>query len=104
MRNHICLVLVVTLNTYFVSGFRIHKTYPNIGQSKPEWGLGIQDRLSPQNIEQLLLEDVFGLLHGRNSFSGIQGKDMNEMRGLSITNNLEVLKERLINEISRKRS
>ena len=104
MKNHIFLCLAFTFNIYFLSGFSIHKTYPNIGHSKPDWGLGIQDRLSPLDTELLLLEEVFALLNGRNSFSGIQNQEMKEMRGLSITNNLEVLKERLINEIAIKRS
>ena len=85
MRNNIYLVLAFTFNIYFLSGFSIHKTYPNIGHSKPDWGLGIQDRLSPQDTEQLLLEEVFGLLHGRDSFSGMPDKGLKEMRGLSIT-------------------
>ena len=107
MRNNIYLVLAFTFNIYFLSGFRIHKTYPNFVQSKPgtEWGLGLnQDGLSPQDTQQLLMEEVFGLLHGRDSLSGLQNREMKEMRGLSITNNLEVLKERLINRIGRKRS
>ena len=107
MKNHMFLVLVVTLNIYFLSGFRIHKTYPHFGQSKPGtgWGLGLkQDKPFPHDTDQLLLEEAFGLLPGRDSFSGMQDQEMKEMRGLSITNNLEVLKERLINEIAKKRS
>ena len=108
MRNYICFGLAFTLHIFFASGFKIHKTYPNFGQSKPgtDWGLGInQDGLVPKDTEeQLLLEEFFGLLHGRDSFSGMPDKGLKEMRGLSITNNLEVLKERLINEIARKRS
>ena len=107
MKKHIFFVLAFTLNIHFITGFKIHKSYPNFGQSKPgtDWGLGLdQDGLLPQDSDQLLLEDVFGLLNGRDSFSGMQDQEMKEMRGLSITNNLEVLKERLINEIARKRS
>jgi hypothetical protein len=107
MTNHIFLVIAFTFNIYFISGFRIHKTYPIIGQSKAgtDWGLGLsQGGFLPQDTEQLLLEEVFGRLHGRNSFSGMQSQEMKEMWGLSITNNLEVLKERLINEIVKKRS
>ena len=82
MRNYICFCLAFTLHIFFASGFKIHKNYPNFGQSKPgtDWGLGInQDGLVPKDTEeQLLLEEVFGLLHDRNSFSGMQNRTEQE--------------------------
>ena len=39
------------------------------------------DKLFPQDIKQLLLDEVFALLHGRKSFSGIQQQEMKEYEG-----------------------
>ena len=58
--------------------------------------------ISSMDYDQIMLEEAMELLH-RNRMQQVN-PELRRLQGLSITNNLEVLKERLINRIGRKRS
>ena len=101
-----CLLILI-FSISWISGFRISKNYPQFGFVKSSRNRGldlVQDELLPPDAGHLLLEDALALLLARNTLPDMQNREQKEMRGLSITNNLEVLKDRLINEIARKRS
>ena len=92
------IVIVLAFGILCESGFRIQDNHQDGG-----WGLHIQHG-EPflQDYNQIMLEEAMELLH-RNRMQQVN-PELEKMRGLSITNNLEVLKERLINRIGRKRS
>ena len=98
MRVYSHIVIVLAFGILCASGFRIDDNHQDGG-----WGLDIQQG-EPflQDYEQILLEEAMELLH-RNRVQQVN-PELKKIRGLSITNNLEVLKERLINRIGRKRS
>ena len=103
--NHCVLILIVNIS--WILGFRISKNYPQFVFSKSSRNRGldlVQDELLPPDAGHLLLEDALALLLARDTPPDMLDREQKEFRGLSITNNLEVLKDRLINEIARKRS
>ena len=98
MKVYTHLVIVLAFGILCASGFRIEDNYQDGG-----WGLDIrQGEPFLQDSEQIMLKEVIELLH-RNRMQQVN-PELRRLQGLSITNNLEVLKERLINEIARKRS
>ena len=98
MKVYTHLVIVLAFGILCASGFRIQDNHQDGG-----WGLHIQHG-EPflQDYDQIMLEEAMELLH-RNRMQQVN-PELRRLQGLSITNNLEVLKERLINEIARKRS
>merc|ERR1719483_110394 len=67
------------------------------------WGLNME----PKEQEASWVDQGFLNLHDGSlqlDSSELQGSGLNKVRGLSITNNLEVLRDRLLREIERKRS
>ena len=106
MKIHLCLLIIIC-NLSWISGFRISNNYPKFGLSKSSRNPGldlVQNELRPRDAGHLLLEDALALLLARDTPPDMLDREQKELRGLSITNNLEVLKDRLINEIYRKRS
>ena len=114
MKVYTHLVIVLAFGILSASGFRIEDNYKDGG-----WGLDIQQgEHFLQDSHQMLLEEAMELLQGNRKQQVIfylktalflifllsQNPELRRLRGLSITNNLEVLKERLINRIGRKRS
>ena len=97
-------LLILFFSFAWISGFRISKNSPQFGFSRSRGLDLVQNELTPLDAGHLLLEDALVLLLARNNAPDMQNREHKEMRGLSITNNLEVLKDRLINEIARKRS
>ena len=95
MKVYTHIVIVLAFGILCASGFRIDDHYQDAGWDR-------QEEPFLQDSEQILLEEAMGLLH-RNRMQQVN-PELRRLRGLSITNNLEVLKERLINRIGRKRS
>ena len=105
MKIRVCLLIMIC-NMSWISGFRISNNYPKFGLSQSSRNRGLdlfQKDLLPRDAGHLLLEDALDLLLARDTPPDMLEREQ-ELRGLSITNNLEVLKDRLINEIARKRS
>ena len=102
MKVNFVAIFVLTFNIFQISGSRILKNYQNYGLSKSTCNFGL-DLVQDEMDADRLLHQIEDGMNAQNMLFELQNRKLNEIRGLSITNNLEVLQERLINMIGKKR-
>ena len=105
MKVNFVAIFVLTFNIFQISELRILKNYQNYGLSKSTRNFGLDLVQDEMDADRLLhqIEDGLAVMNAQNMLFELQNRKLNEIRGLSITNNLEVLQERLINMIGKKR-
>ena len=105
MKVNFVAIFVLTFNIFQTSGLRIFKNTQNYGLSKSTSNFGLDLVQDEMDADRLLhqIEEGIAVINAQNMLFELQNRKLNEIRGLSITNNLEVLQERLINMIGKKR-